>query len=134
MSPPKAPISFTKREEMNWKRSEAIRNTVSIFGLRRAFIPAIWNSYSKSETARGPRGQPRPASLVGVAVAVPFVAFRQPRNRNDPLAVADLKYHDTGAAAARDADVVHRHPDHHAAIGHQHQLVVMADREDRDHG
>src|SRR5262245_14187873 len=54
-SPPSLWISFTKREEMNWLRSEAIRNTVSISGLRRAFMPVIWNSYSKSVTARRPR-------------------------------------------------------------------------------
>ena len=35
-------------------RSEDIRNSVSTSGLRRAFIPTIWNSYSKSETARSP--------------------------------------------------------------------------------
>ena len=29
---------------MNWLRSEAIRNTVSMSGLRRAFMPVIWNS------------------------------------------------------------------------------------------
>jgi len=29
--------------------------TVSTFGLRRRFMSAIWNSYSKSEIARSPR-------------------------------------------------------------------------------
>jgi len=32
---------LTKRDEMNWCRSEAIRNTVSTSGFRRAFMPAI---------------------------------------------------------------------------------------------
>ena len=40
-SPPSCPISLTKREEMNWKRSEAMRKTVSTAGLRRLFMPAI---------------------------------------------------------------------------------------------
>src|ERR1700730_4854898 len=48
-SPPSWPISLTKREEMNWYLSLAIKNTVSTLELRRLFMPAIWNSYSKSE-------------------------------------------------------------------------------------
>ena len=40
----RAAISLTKREEMNWQRSDAIRKTVSMLRVRRAFIPAIWNA------------------------------------------------------------------------------------------
>jgi len=39
---------------MVWYCGSAIKNTVSISGFKRSFIPAIWNSYSKSETARKP--------------------------------------------------------------------------------
>ena len=44
MSPPSWAISLTKRDEMNWCRSLAIRKIVSIRWSSRAFIPAIWNS------------------------------------------------------------------------------------------
>ena len=37
------------------QRKPVIKNTVCISRLRRRFISAIWNSYSKSETARIPR-------------------------------------------------------------------------------
>ena len=40
-SPPNMPISLTRREAMNWWRSEAIRNTVSTCWLSRAFILVI---------------------------------------------------------------------------------------------
>ena len=40
---------------MAWCRGSAIRKTVSMSGLRRWFIAVIWNSYSKSATARRPR-------------------------------------------------------------------------------
>ena len=40
---------------MAWWRGSAIRKTVSISLLRRWFIATIWNSYSKSDTARRPR-------------------------------------------------------------------------------
>src|SRR5690348_16789124 len=55
MSPPSMAISLTSLEEIAWCRGSAIRNTVSISVLRRWFIATIWNSYSKSDTARRPR-------------------------------------------------------------------------------
>jgi len=45
---------LTNREAMNWWFSDAIRNTVSTPPFSLVFIAAIWNSYSKSETARRP--------------------------------------------------------------------------------
>src|SRR4029077_4526764 len=36
------------------------------------------------------------------------------------------------AAASGDADIVDRDADHHGTIGHQHDLIVVPDREDRD--
>src|SRR4051812_17769577 len=54
-SPPKRATSRT-RLELRYVRSNAgTRNTVSILGARFRFMSAIWNSYSKSETARSPR-------------------------------------------------------------------------------
>src|SRR2546425_1942715 len=54
-SPPKRATSRT-RLELRYVRSNAgTRKTVSILGARLRFISAIWNSYSKSETARSPR-------------------------------------------------------------------------------
>src|SRR5258706_1836192 len=41
--------------EMNWYCSSGVRNIVSTSGYRLRFIPAIWNSYSKSDTALKPR-------------------------------------------------------------------------------
>ena len=73
----------------------------------------------------------------GIVRTVRFVAvllgdLRKPRHRDDPLALADLEDHHPLAAPARDADVVDRAADHHPAIGHQHDLVVVPDREDGD--
>src|SRR6185437_8640120 len=53
--PPSWAISLTRREAIAWWRGSAIRKTVSISALRRWFIATIWNSNSKSETARRPR-------------------------------------------------------------------------------
>src|SRR5205809_1776548 len=54
-SPPKRATSRT-RLELRYVRSNAgTRNTVSILGARLRFMSAIWNSYSKSDTARNPR-------------------------------------------------------------------------------
>jgi hypothetical protein len=53
--PPRLAISFTNLEEINWFFSEAGKNIVSIFPFNREFMHAIWNSYSKSETALSPR-------------------------------------------------------------------------------
>ena len=41
--------------ETNMYCSDGVRNSVSTSGYRLRFIPAIWNSYSKSDTARSPR-------------------------------------------------------------------------------
>src|SRR5262249_52002909 len=54
-SPPKRAISRTIVEDMKRYCSEGVRNKVSTSGYRFRFIPAIWNSYSKSDTARRPR-------------------------------------------------------------------------------
>src|SRR5690606_13312674 len=54
ISPSSMAISLTRLEAINWCWSDAMRKTVSISELRRRFIPTIWNSYSKSETARKP--------------------------------------------------------------------------------
>src|SRR5207302_5713259 len=44
----------------------------------------------------------------------------------------DLEDHDTLTAPPRDADIVYRAADHHAAVGDQHNLVVVPDREHGD--
>src|SRR5206468_2251752 len=54
-SPPKRATSRTKLELTKVRSNAGTRNTVSIFGARFRFINAIWNSYSKSDTARSPR-------------------------------------------------------------------------------
>ena len=48
-------ISRTKVPETNWNWSLGVMNTVSTSGISCRFMPAIWNSYSKSLTARSPR-------------------------------------------------------------------------------
>ena len=53
--PPKIAISFTNFDEIIWFSTSDIRNIVSIFEFSFLFIPASWNSYSKSETALKPR-------------------------------------------------------------------------------
>src|SRR5690242_4584720 len=54
-SPPNRATSRT-RLELKYVRSKAgTRNTVSSAGASVRFISAIWNSYSKSDTARSPR-------------------------------------------------------------------------------
>src|SRR5205085_5773182 len=55
MSPPSTAISRTIVAERNRYLSEGVRKSVSTPGARRRFIPASWNSYSKSDTARRPR-------------------------------------------------------------------------------
>ena len=54
-SPPRLAISRTKVPETNWYWSLGVRKTVSTSGMSWRFMPAIWNSYSKSLTARRPR-------------------------------------------------------------------------------
>src|SRR5467141_125735 len=54
-SPPKRATSRTRLELTKVRSKAGTRNTVSIFGARLRFINAIWNSYSKSDTARKPR-------------------------------------------------------------------------------
>src|SRR5690606_13104524 len=53
-SPPRREISRTSDEEMKPYCSAGVRNRVSTSGMRWRFMLAIWNSYSKSETARSP--------------------------------------------------------------------------------
>ena len=45
----------TKVPLTNWNWSLGVMNTVSTSGINWRFMPAIWNSYSKSLTARRPR-------------------------------------------------------------------------------
>ena len=47
-------ISFTNFEEITCLSGSDIKKTVSIFLFSCLFIPASWNSYSKSETALNP--------------------------------------------------------------------------------
>src|ERR1043166_5135425 len=66
------------------------------------------------------------------AVAILLCNLRETGHRDDPLFLVDPEDHDPGAAAPRDADIVDRNTDDGASIGHQHDLVVVADREDCD--
>ena len=54
-SPPIVEISRTIVAEMNMNCSPGVRNIVSTSGYMPRFMPASWNSYSKSDTARRPR-------------------------------------------------------------------------------
>ena len=47
-------ISLTNFEEIIWFSTSDIKNIVSISFFNFLFMPANWNSYSKSETARKP--------------------------------------------------------------------------------
>ena len=55
ISPLSSAISLTNFEEIIWFSTSDIRNIVSIFLFNFLFIPASWNSYSKSDTALSPR-------------------------------------------------------------------------------
>src|SRR6185503_2223032 len=55
MSPPSTAISRTIVADRNRYLSDGVRNSVSTPGASFLFMPASWNSYSKSETARRPR-------------------------------------------------------------------------------
>src|SRR5438046_5765974 len=55
MSPPSTAISRTMVADRKRYLSEGVRKSVSTPGASRRFIPASWNSYSKSDTARRPR-------------------------------------------------------------------------------
>lgn len=54
ISPFNFTISLTNLEEMIWFSISDIKNNVSILLFNFLFIPASWNSYSKSDTARKP--------------------------------------------------------------------------------
>ena len=54
MSPFNLTISFTNLDEIIWFSTSDIKNNVSIFLLSFRFIPANWNSYSKSDAALKP--------------------------------------------------------------------------------
>ena len=53
-SPPNRTISFTSFDAIAWCLASAIKKTVSMLLFNTRFIPTIWNSYSKSATARSP--------------------------------------------------------------------------------
>src|SRR5688572_19973426 len=55
MSPPSTAISRTIVAERKRYLSDGVRKSVSTPGASRRFMPASWNSYSKSDTARRPR-------------------------------------------------------------------------------
>ena len=54
MSPFNLTISFTNFDEIIWFSTSDIKKRVSILLFNFLFIPANWNSYSKSETALNP--------------------------------------------------------------------------------
>ena len=54
MSPPNLTISLTNFDEIIWFSTSDIKKIVSILLFNFLFIPASWNSYSKSETALKP--------------------------------------------------------------------------------
>ena len=54
ISPFNSQISLTNLDEIIWLLTSDIKKIVSIFSFSFLFIPANWNSYSKSETARSP--------------------------------------------------------------------------------
>ena len=51
ISPFNLTISFTNLDEIIWFSTSDIKKIVSIFWFNFLFIPANWNSYSKSDTA-----------------------------------------------------------------------------------
>ncbi len=53
-SPFNSAISFTNLEDIIWFSTSDIKNIVSIFLFSFLFMPANWNSYSKSDTALRP--------------------------------------------------------------------------------
>src|SRR5690606_1602881 len=70
-SPPRRAISRTSDEKMKLYCSAGVRNRVSTSGIRWRFMLAIWNSYSKSDTARRPRSStPAPTSRTKCASSV----------------------------------------------------------------
>ena len=54
MSPFNSIISLTNLDEIIWFSGSDIKKTVSTKLFNFLFIPANWNSYSKSEVARNP--------------------------------------------------------------------------------
>ena len=54
MSPFNLTISLTNLDEIIWFSTSDIKKSVSILLLSFLFMPANWNSYSKSDTARKP--------------------------------------------------------------------------------
>ena len=53
-SPPREIISLTNFEEIIWFSTSDIKKIVSTLSFNFLFMPANWNSYSKSDTARRP--------------------------------------------------------------------------------
>ena len=47
-------LSDKRAGDKNWNWSDGVRNKVSTCGMSWRFMPASWNSYSKSLTARSP--------------------------------------------------------------------------------
>ncbi len=109
---------MTKRELMNWLVSDAVRNIVSMQGQRRALVAAIWNSYSKSETARRPR----------MITAAPWL-LREGHQQG--VERVDLE------PAAVDAIAVHQRlglvlDQPHAVVEREHRVLADVDRDRED--
>ena len=54
ISPFNLTISFTNFDEIIWFSTSDIKKIVSMFWFNFLFMPANWNSYSKSDTALNP--------------------------------------------------------------------------------
>src|SRR5690348_15228323 len=76
------------------------------------------------------RGRSRLAALAFIAVLLGVLA--EALDRDDVLALGGAEERHALRAAAGDADVVDRHADDLAAIGDQHDLVAVLDREGGD--
>src|ERR1700692_111552 len=70
------------------------------------------------------------ASLAGI-LAVLLAFLGEPLHRRDLLAVGGREHDDALGRAAGDADAVDRAADQLAAVGHQHDLIALLDRERR---
>src|SRR5262245_20281345 len=76
---------------------------------------------------------PATGSLLAVpVVAVLAVLLGEPFDRHHPFALGGAEHDDALGAATGDADAVHRAADQLAAVGHQHDLVALLDRERGD--
>src|SRR2546421_302663 len=68
---------------------------------------------------------------LAVAIAVAGVVLAGAYGRDHTLALADIDNAYAAGGASRYADSVHRTADQRSTVGHQHDLVVVRDRERR---